>query len=54
MFLAGWVHRDISSGNVYLFRFKDKGGKEQARGILGDLEYAKAFKQLKGSLDPKT
>ncbi|KAI5114951.1 hypothetical protein M0805_002402, partial [Coniferiporia weirii] len=29
---AGWVHRDISCGNVYLYK---------GRGLLGDLEYAK-------------
>ena len=29
---SGWVHQDISAGNVYLY-----GG----RGILGDLEFAK-------------
>ncbi|KAI5115744.1 hypothetical protein M0805_002822 [Coniferiporia weirii] len=29
---AGWVHRDISCGNVYYYK---------GRGLLGDLEYAK-------------
>jgi serine/threonine protein kinase len=29
---SGWVHRDISAGNVYLF---------DGRGVLGDLEYPK-------------
>ncbi|THH03743.1 hypothetical protein EW145_g6042 [Phellinidium pouzarii] len=29
---AGWVHRDISAGNTYLYN---------KRGLLGDLEYAK-------------
>ncbi|KAI5117344.1 hypothetical protein M0805_006243 [Coniferiporia weirii] len=29
---AGWVHRDISCGNIYLYK---------GRGLLGDLEYAK-------------
>ncbi|THH07036.1 hypothetical protein EW145_g3665 [Phellinidium pouzarii] len=29
---AGWLHRDISAGNTYLYN---------KRGILGDLEYAK-------------
>ncbi|KAJ3823101.1 hypothetical protein F5880DRAFT_1613185 [Lentinula raphanica] len=31
---AGWVHRDISGGNLYYY-------KERHAGILGDLEYAK-------------
>ncbi|KAL5479077.1 hypothetical protein ACEPAI_2365 [Sanghuangporus weigelae] len=29
---SGWVHRDISPGNLYLF---------EGRGLIGDLEYAK-------------
>lgn len=29
---SGWVHRDISAANVYLY---------EGRGILGDLEFAK-------------
>ena len=29
---SGWVHRDVSTGNVYLF---------DGHGVLGDLEYAK-------------
>jgi serine/threonine protein kinase len=29
---SGWVHRDISVGNVYL---------HEGRGVLGDLEFAK-------------
>jgi hypothetical protein len=29
---SGWVHRDISVGNVYLYK---------GRGVLGDLEFAK-------------
>lgn len=33
---SGWVHRDISCGNVYCF--KDATG---TRGLLGDFEYAK-------------
>ncbi|KAG9007890.1 hypothetical protein FRB90_009170 [Tulasnella sp. 427] len=52
MFLTGWVHRDISSGNVYLFKDNQEAG--QVRGILGDLEYAKRFSDTKFSLDPKT
>jgi hypothetical protein len=38
LFFAGWVHRDISSGN--LLGIKRDG---RTRGILGDLEYAKRF-----------
>ena len=30
---SGWVHRDVSVGNVYLF---------DGRGILANLEYAKS------------
>ncbi|KAI5115422.1 hypothetical protein M0805_004009, partial [Coniferiporia weirii] len=30
---CGWVHRDISAGNIYWY--------ESKRGLLGDLEYAK-------------
>ncbi|KAJ4475063.1 hypothetical protein J3R30DRAFT_641182 [Lentinula aciculospora] len=32
---SGWVHRDISCGNVYFY------DKDDPRGILGDLEYAR-------------
>ncbi|KAJ3743586.1 hypothetical protein DFH05DRAFT_1525854 [Lentinula detonsa] len=32
---SGWVHRDISCGNVYSY------DKDHPRGILGDLEYAR-------------
>ncbi|KAI5116304.1 hypothetical protein M0805_004645 [Coniferiporia weirii] len=34
---SGWVHRDISAGNVYLY----DNGRGLLRGLLGDLEYAK-------------
>jgi hypothetical protein len=44
MFLAGWVHRDISSGN--LLRFEDAGS---VRGILADLEYAQYIEPIDGS-----
>ena len=33
----GWVHRDISAGNVFIY----KQGTTSARVILADLEYAK-------------
>ena len=29
---AGWVHRDLSVGNLYLY---------EGRGLIGDFEYAK-------------
>ena len=29
---SGWVHRDISTGNLFLYN---------GRGLIGDLEYAK-------------
>ena len=29
---SGWVHRDVSVGNMYLY---------EGRGVLGDLEFAK-------------
>ena len=32
MFLAGWVHRDVSAGNILLYG---------DRGLIADLEYAK-------------
>lgn len=48
LFLAGWVHRDIGSGNLLLYN---------GRGLLADLEYAKKFNadpQKQASADPKT
>ena len=35
---AGWVHRDISVGNLYLY--KDPVTRD-TRGLIGDFEYAK-------------
>ncbi|KAA1476268.1 hypothetical protein DENSPDRAFT_827146 [Dentipellis sp. KUC8613] len=50
LFLIGWVHRDISSGNLLWYPTEDGG-----RGILSDLEYAKkCTPDGKGSRDPKT
>ena len=51
MFLAGWIHRDISSGNILWY--SDQG---RARGLLSDLEYAKRFpsNSTSASADPKT
>ena len=37
LFLAGWVHRDISTGNIIVVE-DDLGN---AHGYLSDLEYAK-------------
>ena len=53
MFLAGWVHRDISPGNLYWFGVNND---PEVRGILADLEYAKRFRPSdgRGSPDPKT
>ncbi|TEB30525.1 hypothetical protein FA13DRAFT_1774689 [Coprinellus micaceus] len=50
LFCAGWVHRDISCGNVLIWT--DTRGKKH--GKLGDLEYAKPFPSEGGSPDPKT
>ena len=53
MFCAGWVHRDISSGNIMAHRDSDAW---QAK--LGDLEYAKKYPlgnaEDETSTDPKT
>ncbi|KAG2008959.1 other/FunK1 protein kinase [Coprinopsis cinerea AmutBmut pab1-1] len=52
MFCAGWVHRDISAGNVLALRRK-RGGKWQVK--LSDLEYAKRFpSDAPASSQPKT
>ncbi|KAF5363267.1 hypothetical protein D9756_001093 [Leucocoprinus leucothites] len=50
MFLAGWVHRDVSTGNIIVVNV---GG--HVRGLLSDLEYAREFGRInKGASDPKT
>jgi len=53
MFCAGWVHRDISSGNI--MAHQDSGAWNAK---LGDLEYAKKYPPVnpkdKASVDPKT
>ncbi|KAF9556386.1 hypothetical protein CPC08DRAFT_711279, partial [Agrocybe pediades] len=54
LFLAGWVHRDISSGNLLAYKKDDSG---QWRAKLSDLEYAKRFppdETEKVIKDPKT
>ena len=35
---AGWVHRDLSAGNLYLYIDPVSGVK---RGLIGDFEFAK-------------
>ncbi|KAI0754582.1 hypothetical protein C8Q80DRAFT_375939 [Daedaleopsis nitida] len=45
--LVGWVHRDISSGNLLW-------DPQVGHGILSDLEYGKDMKDIQGSGDPKT
>ncbi|KAJ4477466.1 hypothetical protein J3R30DRAFT_3683174 [Lentinula aciculospora] len=39
---SNWVHRDISGGNVYWYDCKTACLKEENRGLLGDLEFAKS------------
>ncbi|TFK28321.1 hypothetical protein FA15DRAFT_691960 [Coprinopsis marcescibilis] len=52
LFCAGWVHRDISSGNILAFRSDDDAPWEVK---LSDLEYAKRFPGVdKRNSDPKT
>lgn len=50
MWLAGWVHRDISAGNILWLKEPGKEG----RGILSDLEYAKKPGVGSTHSDPKT
>ncbi|KAJ2930982.1 hypothetical protein H1R20_g6111, partial [Candolleomyces eurysporus] len=51
MFCAGWVHQDISAGNVLAFQDADGGWKLK----LADFEYAKPFKEgSPPTTDPKT
>ncbi|KAF5364011.1 hypothetical protein D9756_001068 [Leucocoprinus leucothites] len=50
LFLANWVHRDVSTGNIIMV---EKNGR--IYGKLSDLEYAKEFTSDKApSTDPKT
>ncbi|KAH9476608.1 hypothetical protein JR316_0010521 [Psilocybe cubensis] len=56
LFCAGWVHRDISSGNILAFK-KTLESKGPWLAKISDLEYAKKFPMPKGSApaaDPKT
>ncbi|KAH9479872.1 hypothetical protein JR316_0008468 [Psilocybe cubensis] len=57
MLCAGWVHRDISSGNIMAYRKNLDDAKQPWRVVLADLEYAKKYpppEELSGSSDPKT
>ncbi|PPQ84865.1 hypothetical protein CVT24_013151, partial [Panaeolus cyanescens] len=49
LFCAGWVHRDLSTGNIMAY---ETGNKLQVK--LCDLEYAQRFGKGEGSNDPKT
>ncbi|KAF9449014.1 hypothetical protein P691DRAFT_703938 [Macrolepiota fuliginosa MF-IS2] len=49
LYLARWVHRDVSTGNIILVE-----GTDRIRGKLSDLEYAKEFSADTVSGDPKT
>ncbi|KAJ2930978.1 hypothetical protein H1R20_g6114, partial [Candolleomyces eurysporus] len=50
MFCAGWIHRDITAGNVMAVQDANGGGKIR----LADLEHAKAFKDgSPPTTDPK-
>ena len=49
---AGWIHRDLSVANLYLYIDPDTGEK---RGIIGDFEYSKrAGSGAKGDLKTVT
>ncbi|KAG8840137.1 hypothetical protein FRB96_009595, partial [Tulasnella sp. 330] len=53
LLLAGWVHRDISAGNILLYKWSETN----SRGKLGDLEYAREYVyDPSGTIggDPKT
>ena len=47
---ADWVHRDISTGNLYLYTDPVSNVK---RGLIGDFEYAKKV-GLDGKYDGRT
>jgi hypothetical protein len=44
MYRAGYIHRDISVGNIILLsRKSNRSGYHEDVGVLIDLEYAKKF-----------
>ncbi|KAJ3567689.1 hypothetical protein NP233_g6201 [Leucocoprinus birnbaumii] len=50
LFLAGWVHRDVSTGNIIVVKSGDS-----FRGLLSDFEYAKEVNRAdEPKHDPKT
>ncbi|KAF8870816.1 hypothetical protein BD779DRAFT_509185 [Infundibulicybe gibba] len=49
LYCAGWVHRDISSGNILAYEVEGT-----VRGKLADLEYAKKFASTPRCSDPRT
>ncbi|KAF9445605.1 hypothetical protein P691DRAFT_734653 [Macrolepiota fuliginosa MF-IS2] len=49
LFIAGWLHRDVSTGNILVFV-----DEETVTGKLSDLEYAKEFSLTIARSDPKT
>ncbi|KAJ8495372.1 hypothetical protein ONZ45_g12899 [Pleurotus djamor] len=54
MLCAGWVHRDISSGNILAFRPTDT---ERRQAKLSDLKYARKYPPdptYQAAIDPKT
>ncbi|KAF5363270.1 hypothetical protein D9756_001096 [Leucocoprinus leucothites] len=49
LFLAGWVHRDVSTGNIIIVTVHGR-----TRGLLSDLEYAREFNRTgENVIDPK-
>ncbi|KAH9485692.1 hypothetical protein JR316_0002602 [Psilocybe cubensis] len=56
LFCAGWVHRDISSGNIMAYRQDLENGDQPWVVKLSDLEYAKKFPmpRCEPAADPKT
>ncbi len=49
MFVANYVHRDVSTGNILFV-----GRGEHTQGKLSDLEFAKPFMSEAHSEDPRT
>ncbi|EIW79096.1 hypothetical protein CONPUDRAFT_107199 [Coniophora puteana RWD-64-598 SS2] len=51
MYSVGWIHRDISVGNLLIYQ---RPTTNEVGGILADLEYAKHKEDVSLSKDPKT